>query len=513
MAPEDLARTLEDFLAGARDAVVLEDGKVIFDFGRARYSVSAQRGKCLLHLWSEERNTVRRVLDCQQKSGVLRLSVQRFGQSKPARLEICRERDRRAPSERAFARLRYLRVLERALERGFPGWTVGSLSSAMDLERSFGPIYARGLMRRGGSAFAILGVNAEEAQASVDAALTIGLLWLDLCRGRAARVLVEGLKLFVPAGSSAIVRERMAHLNHAAAKFELYELDEREESLAAVDCRDRGNIATRLVQCPNEENVRRRFAASIARVLGLVPKAEVAPLSAAEVAFRLHGLEFARARLAQHRGPFSNQEEIVFGAGPCEFPLTEENAAQCEDFLRRLVVARRPGGSRADPLWRMQPERWLESLVVRQLASLDSRLDPAAVYSQVPAFSACDRAMIDVLGVTRDGRLAVLELKADEDLHLPLQGLDYWARVTWHHQRGEFQRFGYFPGRELSPQPPLLFLVTPSLHVHPTTDTLLRYISPDIDCTLLGIHENWREELRVIFRKHPDAGLPASAAS
>jgi hypothetical protein len=31
--------------------------------------------------------------------------------------------------------------------------------------------------------------------------------------------------------------------------------------------------------------------------------------------------------------------------------------------------------------------------------------------------------MIDVLTVTRGGRLAVLELKADEDIHVPLQGL------------------------------------------------------------------------------------------
>ncbi len=55
--------------------------------------------------------------------------------------------------------------------------------------------------------------------------------------------------------------------------------------------------------------------------------------------------------------------------------------------------------------------------------------------------------MIDVLTVNRDGRLAVLELKADEDIHLPLQGIDYWARVAWHHARGEFQKFGYFAGR------------------------------------------------------------------
>jgi hypothetical protein len=86
-----------------------------------------------------------------------------------------------------------------------------------------------------------------------------------------------------------------------------------------------------------------------------------------------------------------------------------------------------------------------------------------------------------------------VELKADEDIHLPLQGLDYWARVAWRHARGEFQRFGYFPGRELSGKEPLLFLVKPALHVHPTTDTLLRHISPAIEWVLVGIDERWRE--------------------
>jgi hypothetical protein len=89
------------------------------------------------------------------------------------------------------------------------------------------------------------------------------------------------------------------------------------------------------------------------------------------------------------------------------------------------------------------------------------------VYSQVPPFTASDRAMLDVLTCTLDGRLAVLELKADEDIHLPLQGLDYRARVHWHQQRGEFARQGYFAGRELSSAAPLLFLVAPALRVHP----------------------------------------------
>ena len=94
-------------------------------------------------------------------------------------------------------------------------------------------------------------------------------------------------------------------------------------------------------------------------------------------------------------------------------------------------------------------------------------------------------------------------------MHLPLQGLDYWARVLWHHSRGEFQQYGYFPGLQLSPRPPLLFLVAPSLRVHPATDTVLRYFSPAIEWSLVGVDERWREGVRVIYRKSSARGISA----
>ena len=159
----------------------------------------------------------------------------------------------------------------------------------------------------------------------------------------------------------------------------------------------------------------------------------------------------------------------------------ERNAPAFAELVNCVRNVRHPYGPRQHPLWRLRPERWLESLVVKDVSVVDERLDRSCLYSQVPAFSASDRAMIDVLTTTHGGRLAVLELKADEDIHLPLQGLDYWSRVEWHHARGEFPRFGYFDGRELSSEKPLLFLVAPALHVHPATDTLLRYISPEIE--------------------------------
>lgn len=505
MTPELLAREIDQFLASASDAVIVEDGAVIFDLAQSRYSITGEHNKCVMHVWSAERNVVRRVLDAEVKRETLRLAVQRMGQSKASKLEICRERDRRTHTAKRAVRLAYQRILQRVLQKQFPAMKASPLSSTMDLERSFGPIYARGLLRQGQSAFAVLGVNDQETQGSIDAALTSGILWLDYCRqSQAGKCLVEGLRLFVPAGSSGLTRERMACLNREAAKWQLFELEEREQSVRELDISDSGNVATRLVHATDESAVHERFGEAIAQVRGLMPEAEIAILSPAEIAFRCHGLEFAQARFAQEARTFRTAIEIVFGLGAQETLLTEATMPRFGQLVRSIGEVRHPEGPRDHILWRLHPERWLESLVVQKVSAIDERLDKSCVYSQVPAFSASDRAMIDVLTTTREGRLAVVELKADEDIHLPLQGLDYWSRVAWHHARGEFQRFGYFPSRELTPDKPLLLLVAPALHVHPATDTLLRYISPEVEWELAGIDERWRDGVRVVFRKRHD---------
>ena len=514
MTPEALTRTVQDFLSEASGAVVLENGAVMFDLAQSKYSISGEYNKCLLHLWSAERNTVRRVLDAEVKSGTLRLAVQKLGQAHPTKLEICRERDRRSPSAKRAARAAYEHKLRRAIERHFPGFTIARLTSGVDLEKSFGPIYARALVRQGQSAFAVLGVNISELQSSIDAALTFGILWLDVCRqnphfsqrqgeGGRPSCLVQGLILFVPVGCSALVRERMANLHREAAKWRLFEFDERHDAVVEIDCTDRGNVATRLVHATNETAALDRFAESIARVQTVLPNCEVAVLSPSEIAFRWRGLEFARARMGAEPVTFQSRQEIVFGVGAEERVLEDRNWAFFVQMLTALREARHPYGPRGDRLFRMHPERWLESLMCGDVSVIDERLETESVYSQVPAFSAADRAMIDVLTLTRDARLAVIELKADEDIHLPLQGLDYWARVQWHHSRGEFLKFGYFGGRELSAESPLLFLVGPALHVHPATDVILRYVSPEIEWRFVGIDERWREGVKVVFRKRP----------
>jgi hypothetical protein len=514
MTPESLGQVLGDFLDGARAAVVVEDGAVAFDLAEAKYSISGEYHKCLLHLWSSERNVVRRVLDAEVKTTTLRLQVQRMGQGHPSRLDFCRDRDQRSPAARRAARIAYEPRLRRALERHFAGWTVVRLTTGVDLEHSFGPAYLRGLLRQGQRALAIVGVNDQETQTTVDGALTCGILWLEACRmAQRERRVVEGLALIVPKGTATLTRQRMGHLHTTAAKWSLYEFDQREDAVTPVDTGDCGNMKTRLVRAVDEDLARERFAESIGRIRGILPQSEVVVLSSALISFRHHGLEFAQARIAHDPRNFESCGEIAFGVGPEERVLSPENEVQFADLVRLAAAVRHREGPKNHALWRMHPERWLESLVARKVAALDGRLQSEPVYAQVPAFAASDRAMIDILGITREARLAVIELKADEDIHLPLQGVDYWSRVAWHQSRGEFPQFGYFPGVEISSQTPLLMLVAPALHLHPTTDTILRYLSPEIDWEVLGIDEHWRDEIRVVFRKRPPrtAGLAASA--
>jgi hypothetical protein len=117
MTPESLGQLLEDFLGGSRHATVLEDGAVIFDLLESKYSISGEYNKCVLHLWSSERNAVRRVVDADIRNGNLRFLVQKLGQARPSKLEIYRGRDHRTPTARRAARSSYQAHLRRAIER------------------------------------------------------------------------------------------------------------------------------------------------------------------------------------------------------------------------------------------------------------------------------------------------------------------------------------------------------------------------------------------------------------
>lgn len=626
-AAEQIGRLIEDFVADYPESSILEDGKVVFGLAQAQLRISTEHGRCTLQLWSGERNLVRTVVAANMRDGSLRLSTRRFGHAQTKSLVFVAEAPAREPGRREPARQAYLRLLQRVLAREFPEWQAEGFRAAMDLERSFGPAYTRGSLVRGKEAWAVIGVGAAESQATVDGVLTLGILWLHHCRESGdGRRIYKGLRVVVPRGAAALTLARLAWTNSSAAAWELFELDERTEELLPRDLLDQGNLRTRLVHHPDERAALERFREAIEQVMALVPSGEQHRVEQrlrhpTELAFLLHGLPFARARLSLAPGSFAHVLEIVFGAGSTETLLTattrDEIAGHVEELFRRrhpglgqkgrtlqphapgrgigaytgrpahqrstnvappvgagrgvarLEARERAIGAQQDPLYRAMPERWLESVLRENLAPLTRslgpatmagrgragefaneadpdtrgnraepmnsswadlrvsrasdrlipRFDPRFVYTQVPAIAgASDRGMLDLLGMTEDGRLAVIELKAADDLQLALQGLDYWIRVRHHHASGleatpgstpgfnELQRHGYFRDVVLSPLPPRLYLVAPALHVHPATETILRYLSPQVEWTLLALDERWRQEIRVVWRKSGGLG-------
>ena len=505
--------------------MVLEGGKALFHFhlgdggglggdpGAAKYALSVQggaSGHCVLQVWSEERNIVRRVTGMRVRKQSLLLETARLGQSKPGSLELTDGGEQRIPSERKIERARFKQMLERALLRHWPEWKLSGLTAAVDLEHSFGPALVRGEMLRGRSAMAVLAVGAGEMPESVDAALTAGVLWLEQLRSRVGdKRLVEGLRLILPAGMTAVTAARLAWMDFEKAKWELWELDPRTEELTAIAPEAGGNLATRLLRAPQEERVRERFATEIAHIREVVPESDVRVTSATEVAFALHGLVFARARVNAEAASFARSQTVIFGAGANETELTPETEALFRSLLGRLRAERVPEGRMASPLYRMQAEAWLEAQLRTSLPAIDTELEPSPVYSQMAAFAGVgDRGMLDLLACTRDGRLAVIEVKAQEDMQLALQGLDYWMRVRQLHvgvnpgsAESEFARMGYFPGCRLSREDPVLYLVAPALRIHPATEIVLKYFLPRVPWTLVAVNERWRQEVSVVWRK------------
>jgi hypothetical protein len=515
-----LAATIDAYLSEHPAAAIFEDGRVLFDLRWAKYSITESHGRCLLQLWSEERNLARTVLAVQPRSGCLRLATRRMGASQPVTLELIPTSERRTPTTRDTARRQYMRLLERVLQRAFPDWTVDSLRAATDLEHSFGPAYVRGHLLRGMTAEAVIGVGSDESPAMIDGVLTLGLLWLDYCREQSVRRKsgsrhYGALRVIVPAGMARTSAERMAWLHPGLARFQLFTLDERSEELAEIDIHDIGNVDSRLTHAFNVDSAMQRTSAGIAQVMGRIPEAargrvELRARSAAEVGLLLHGLEFARVRHGTAPGSFAPQDEISFGAGSNETLLNEETDALCRELLARLFAGRHPDGMHTDGLFRLQPERWLESRIRIGLDEFLPGLRGQFLYSQVPAIGSGERGMLDLLTLDREGRLTVIEVKAEEDMHLPLQGLDYWIRVRAlnadrqliaNRSTSSFERQGYFAGAEIAPRPPKLLLIAPALRIHPSNEIVLRYFSPQVEWELIAVSEHWRRELKVVFRK------------
>ncbi len=486
----ELQESLHEFATGG-PAELRENGGRLAPLSTFTWEVRGHPQKPLLHLWSGQHNLTRRVLAITDHSDErLALAVERFGRTRPDRLEFVRVTHE--PSSRELERSVFCDLIRRVVATQFPDETLESLTSAPDLEHSLSGSFPRGILRCGSALIPFLAVPKSESTETIASSLTYALLWLDRVCHMSLRGHISGFRMILPKQSTAVAA-RLCQAIEPSQRPELYELDTVLENLERMDLQQTANLNSWLVPHRERQLLLDRARSELSSLLALSPD----PI-------RLHPAANGRAVLLRFRGLlFARWEDhrLFFATSDSDEEITPASRSKIEALLRDLETHRHPlATDTRHPLYRAQAERWLESLVREDVTRIDSALDNRFVYSQVFANAGGEHGILDVLTRTKSGRLAVLELKASEHIHLPLQAADYWLRLRCHLQQGDFARCGYFPGVELQNASPLVYLVAPSLRFHPATDTLIRFLSRDLEIIRVGLSETWRRGLRVVLR-------------
>jgi hypothetical protein len=479
---------IERFLIASSRPVLLEPGEDHFPLVPGRFAVDWNGARLTLQTWDENRNLVRRVTGLgAEQPGTIELIIERFPRRAGRLFLIDLARPQQAGTPVRERRLSFRERFRRLLTRQFPSWNIAELTSELDLEHSLSACYPRALLRKGCSSLAAIG--APLGGASADGALTFGLIWLDYLRRRGQAATVEGLVLFLPQGRERTTCLRLRWLNPDAARWQV-QIFSSEDHVSPADLHDYGNIDTRLEPfCDPVCGLDSRIQGWVERIAAL-PEVEAIGRRDGSTSLCVHGLEFARARSGR----------LGFGLAR-KIPARDSSLGEIERLARELARMRSPDAAdTGNAVYRLQPERWIESMLRGRLEQVDASLLSQPLYGQVPAFAAGERGVLDLLAAERSGRLAVLEVKASEDIHLPLQALDYWMRVAWHLERGEFSAHGYFPGITVRNCLPRLLLIAPALDFHPSTETILRFFSPAVPVERIGLGVEWRRSLKVAFR-------------
>jgi hypothetical protein len=484
-----------ELFAASGSAEVREDGEWLADLAAFKHELRTDGKDPVIHLWSDARNLTRRIVSIREQSpDRIVLDVLRFGRERPVKLEFLRKDEARP--EARITREQFRSRFARVLAERFPDATVDSLSVSENKSNQHSGVYVRGVMHEGSRAWALLAASPAESDANVEGILAFGLLWLDWARGRSTKRGIEGLRLFVPEGGSLLLRERLLALG-TAAQTDVFEMCGPDYEMRRVPISDAGNLESWLVPRQDIDWLLAKSQDAYNRIRELLPVTagdiELRPSpESKEVAFCCRGLEFARY----------TREGLVFGGATSHRPLTERSLPKLRNLIRDLDLYRNAQAEdKKQPLYRAAPERWLESVVRADPSRLDATLDPRFLYSQTPVWNSATRGVIDVLGITRQKRLVIIELKAKEDMQLPLQAVDYWLRVRRHQQQNDFQQEGYFSGVEIDPRPPLVWLVAPSFQFHSSTEALVKCLSPEIQVSRVGLNENWRLGIKVAFRR------------
>ena len=358
--------------------------------------------------------------------------------------------------------------------------------------------YARILLRLPHERIAVTGSVAGSRPSNVDSFLAAALLWFKRISERSRSPYIQKLELVVETPLVQPAMQRLAFLRHGLRDaINLFEVDQHLSEVSPVMVPTRDEIwRRRLRRFPPAHAAEVSELAS--RIRSIAPHAIDIVSARYGETLRYFGLPFARVRKVME------VEKVWFGLESGKRTLLDENTERSfQELLLDLQEHRTAAAAdHHHALYRNAAEAWLESLLRRDITKLDPGLIIAPLHAQFRTSRTGTVSVrpIDLLALRHDGRLAVIELKVSEDREHVLQGVDYWQRVEAHRRRGHIARAKLFGDRRIKNEPPLIYLVAPTLRAHPSFNTLARSIAPDIEIYRFDINEDWRAGVRTMRR-------------
>lgn len=466
---------------------------------RGELDVAAAHGRLILTCWTEKGSRSWKVLNWEWTGEKLILQASRkMGAERPlielvprasasaialtvktARQKRCDQLAELACTVQAGARVERS-SLSHGARRGQPGR------------------YARIVLRQRHQRIAVTGSVASARASEADAFLSAALLWFTRSCERVRSPYIQQLWLVMECDLLRPILQRIPLLREGLRQAILvFEDLEQLTALNQVDVPTRAQLwKRRTARFPPVPASATTDATK--QIIAIAPEAIDVVNARHGQTLRYLGLPFARVR------KLLGTESIWFGVeGLGRRMLDHTSESEWVNLLANLVQHRSPNAlDHYHAFYRNAGEAWLESLLRRDITRLDPGLIIAPLHAQFRTTRGGVAGVrpVDLLALRHDGRLAVIELKISEARDHVLQGADYWQRVEAHRRRGHISRAKLFGDRRIRDEPPLIYLVAPTLRVHPSFNTLARSIAPDIEMYRFDINEDWRAGVRVMRR-------------
>lgn len=211
--------------------------------------------------------------------------------------------------------------------------------------------------------------------------------------------------------------------------------------------------------------------------------------SSAGWTLRYHGLPFLRIRVV------GDSTRYWVGVGTRRREVTEKILVnEVARLISSLAEYRRHDPpTRRHEYYKLAPEAWLESMLLRNIERLDPNLVATPVYNQFKT----GQERIDIFAARADGRPVIIEVKVGQDREALFQSIDYWRKLeSARAKNGKF--FQEIFGQGISEnKSPLIYIVAPLLSFHPDFEFLIECIDPGIKVCRFELNEDWRRQIRV----------------